>query len=202
MVLIVVSFIVSGETPDFDDSGEEVISFYTDNEGSQFAAAILGAYGALFLIFFASVLRATLRRDEDGPGVLSTISFAGALLLAVGGLMFSGFTFTLADLAGEDPDPGAMQALNALNGNFFIPLAVGVGAFLIGSGLAIVRGTALPTWLGWAGLVIGVLAVTPIGFFAFLVALLWVFVTSILMAREPASGGPGPGPGQASPGAP
>jgi hypothetical protein len=202
VVLIVVSFIVSGETPDADDSGEEVISFYTDEEGSQIASAVIGAYAALFFVFFASVLRATLRRDEDPPGVLSTISFGGALVFVVGGLIFAGLTFTLADLSDESPDPGAMQALNALNADLFFPVAVGIGAFLIGSGIAIVRGAALPTWLGWVALVIGVLAVTPLGFFAFLAGVAWVLVTSIVLAlaREPA--GPGRGPAPASPGGP
>jgi hypothetical protein len=199
VVLVVISFAISGETPDFDDTGEEVISFYTDNEGSQFVSAILGAYAALFLVFFASILRGELRRREDGTGVLSTISFGGALLLAVGGLAFAGFTFTLADLADNDPDPGAMQALNALNGNFFFPVAVGTSAFLLGAGILMIRAGYLSTWIGWAAVVIGVLAVTPIGFFAFLAALAWVLVVSILLAREPqaraAAPPPSPGPG-------
>jgi hypothetical protein len=209
VILIVISFILSGETPDFDDTGEEVISFYTDNEGSQMVSAVLGAYAALFFIFFASLLRAELRRNEEGPGVLSTISFAGAVVFAVGGLAFAGFTFTLADLADESPDPGAMQALNALNGEFFFPVAVGMGAFLLGAGIATVRGGVLSTWIGWAAVVIGVLAVTPAGFFAFLAGLAWVLVVSIMLAREPASPGaapPPPSPGAAppppSPGAP
>jgi hypothetical protein len=201
VVLIVLAFLIGGDTPDFDDSGEEVISFYTDNEGSQFVSAILGAYAALFLVFFASVLRGELRRGEEGPGVLSTISFAGALLLAVGGLAFAGFTFTLADLADESPDPGAMQALNALNSEFFFPVAVGIAAFLIGAGIATLRGGGLSRWLGWVAIVIGVLAVTPIGFFAFLAALAWVLVVSIMLAREPAGPAAAPPP-PPSPGSP
>ena len=205
VVLIVLAFIIGGETPDVDDTGEEVISFYTDNEGSQFASAILGAYAVLFFVFFASVLRSVLRRAEDAPGILSTISFGGGLLVAVGGLVFSGVTFTLADLADNDPEPGAMQALNALNSDFFFPIAVGTAAFLIGAGIVMVRNGVLSKWIGWAAVAIGVLAVTPIGFFAFLAMLAWVLVVSILLAREPAGAGAGAGAGRpppASPGAP
>jgi hypothetical protein len=199
VVLVVLSFLISGETPDFDDTGEQVISFYTDNEGAQFASAILGAYAALFFVFFASILRGELRRREVGPGVLSTISFAGAVVLTVGALAFAGFTFTLADLADNDPDPGAMQALNALNGNFFFPIAVGTSAFLLGAGILMIRSGYLSTWIGWTAVVIGVLAVTPVGFFAFLASLAWVLVVSILLAREREAGRvappPSPGPG-------
>jgi hypothetical protein len=37
--------------------------------------------------------------------------------------------------------------------------------------------------------VIGLLAVTPVGFFAFLAGLAWVLVVSILLARELAEAG-------------
>jgi hypothetical protein len=113
--------------------------------------------------------------------VLSAIAFGGALLAAVGGLIFSGLTFTLGDAA-DDLDPAAVQALHALNLDLFLPLAVGTGAFLIASGIAIVRGATLYPWLGWVGIVIGIAAVTPIGFFAFLAMLAWVLVASISLA--------------------
>ena len=68
-------------------------------------------------------------------------------------------------------------------------VAVGMGAFLLGAGIASIRGGVLSTWIGWAAVVIGVLAVTPVGFFAFLAGLAWVLVVSILLAREPAEAG-------------
>src|SRR5215218_349461 len=137
VVLIVISFIVSGETPDFDDSAQEVVSFYSSNESSQIVGAILGAYAVLFFVFFAGTLRAVLRRTEEAPGVL--------------------------------------------NSEFFIPLTVGVGVFMIAAGIAILRGVALPRWLGWTGLVIGIAAVTPLGFFAFLAMVAWVLAASVTL---------------------
>jgi hypothetical protein len=182
VVLLVVSFIVGGDTPDFDDSAQDVVSFYSSHEGSQITSAILGAYAVLFFVFFAGTLRGALRRSEEPPGILSAVAFGGALLVAFGGLIFAGLTFTLADIADESTiDPVAIQTLNVLSGEFFIPLAVGVGVFQIAAGIAIVRGRALPAWLGWVGIVIGIAAVTPVGFFAFLVMLAWVLVASVAM---------------------
>jgi hypothetical protein len=185
VVLLVISFIVSGDTPDFDDSAQDVVSFYSSHESSQTIGAILGAYAVLFFVFFAGTLRGALRRTEEPPGVLSVVAFGGALLVAVGGATFAGLTFVLADMADESTiDPAATQALSVLNSEFFIPIAVGTAVFLIAAGIAIVRGAALPAWFGWTGLVIGVLAVTPAGFFAFLAMLAWVLAASLTLYAQ------------------
>jgi hypothetical protein len=185
VILLVISFILSGSTPDPDDSAQKVTSFYNKHDTKEIVSAILGAYAALFFVFFVGVWRAALRRTEPEPGTLSTIAFGGGILIAVGGLTFSALTFTLGDLA-DKLDPTAMQALNALSGDFFFPLAVGIGTFLIASGIATLRGGPLPKWLGWVGILIGVLAVTPIGFFAFFASLVWVLVVSIVLTIRPA----------------
>ena len=93
----------------------------------------------------------------------------------------------LAD-AGGDVAPEATQALNALDNNDWIPVAGGMGVFVLASGLAAVRYRALPRWLAWAGFVIGILVFTPAGFFAFLAAGIWTLVTSIVLltSRTPA----------------
>jgi len=102
-------------------------------------------------------------------------------------LIFAGLMFTLGDTA-ESLEPAATQALNALNADFFFPLAAGMATFLFASGLVVVRSGGLPQWLGWAALVIGVASVTPVGFFAFLASILWVLVASIVLALGRAGG--------------
>ena len=188
-VLIALAFIIGGETPDFDASPTEALDFYVDNEGSQFAASILLFYGALFLALFAATLRVRLRRPGADSDALPLLSFVGGLVLALGILFFAGFTFTLAD-AGDALDPAAAQALNALNGDFFFPVAFGTALFMIGAGLAILRGAYLPRWLGWAAIVIGVVAATPGGFFGFLASGIWMVVAAIMLTTraEPAAG--------------
>jgi hypothetical protein len=197
VVLAVVAFAVGGESPDATDSTQEVVSFYTDNDSSQIWAGALLAWGTLFFVFFAAHVRALLRRGEE-TGILSAASFAGAIILSLGALAFASFTFTLGDVAG-DLDPAAMQALSALNSDFFFPVAVGTAAFLIATGLASVRHGSLPGWLGWAAIVIGVVALTPAGFFAFLAMMLWVLVTSIVLFR---AGSPAAPAAPAAPGPP
>ena len=186
-VLIALAFIIGGETPDFDASPTEALDFYVDNEGSQFAASILLFYGALFLTLFAAVLRVRLQRLDSKANATALLAFAGGLVLALGILFFAGFTFTLAD-AGDALDPAAAQTLNALNGDFFFPIAFGTALFMLGAGVGILRGgaAALPRWLGWVAIVIGVVAATPGGFFAFLASGLWMLIAGIMLTMRPA----------------
>ena len=61
-----------------------------------------------------------------------------------------------------------MQAINAIDWDYFIPLAVGLSTFLLATGISAVRHGALPKWLGWVAIVLGIATYTPAGFFAFL----------------------------------
>lgn len=187
VALAVASFIVGGETPDFDAGTQEVLDFYAAHESAQFAAAILFGYAAFFFVVFGAALNGALRRDDTSHRVAATSGFAGSVLAALGVLAFASFTFVLAD-AHDSLEPAAAQALNALNGDFFFPIAVGTALYSIGFGLAIERGVVLPAWLGWLGVVIGIAAVTPIGFFAFLASGIWTLILSIGLYRSTPAG--------------
>jgi hypothetical protein len=188
VALAVAAFIISGETPDTDDSPQKILSFYVDNDSSQLWAGAVLAWAVVPFLFFLGVLRSTLRAAEGAIARLSTVAFAGGIVLAFGALSFAGFTFTLGDVADDGLTPQAAQALNALNSDFFFPVAVGVATLLIATGIASLGSRALPAWLAWAALVIGIVALTPLGFFAFLVFLLWVVVTSVVLWRARAAG--------------
>ena len=179
-ILFVLSFIVSGETPGADESGEKVIALISENESKQMLGAILGTVAAILFLFFNGSVRSTLRAAEGDEGTLSAVAFAGGIVAATGMLIFSGIAFTLAEGV-SDFEPGAAQALNALNANFFFPLAGGIATFQLATGLAAIRTGALPSWLAWTSLLIGVLMVTPLGFFAFLAGVVWVLVASVVL---------------------
>jgi hypothetical protein len=181
--LLVAVFATSGSTPGVHSTGAHVISFYKAHHGEQIAGNVLGAVGVAFFLFFAATLRARLRRREGGEA-LAALAFGGAVLLAVGGAAFSALGFALAD-ARNTLDPSAAQALNVLINDFFFPLAVGTCVFMIGNWLAIVRTGALPKWLGWVALPIGIAALTPAGFIVFLVLLAWSLIVSVLLYLQP-----------------
>ncbi len=183
MALAIAAFIVGGETPGTDDSPQKILDFYVDNHSSQLWAGAILAWSTVPLMFFLGVLRSTLRAAEGPIARLSAVAFGGGIVLIVGALSFAGFSFTLGDVADDGLTPQAAQALNALNSDFFFPVAVGTATLLIATAITSLGSRALPRWLAWAALVIGIVALTPAGFFAFLAFMLWTLATSIVLWR-------------------
>ncbi|MGH2978460.1 MAG: hypothetical protein ACRDLQ_02325 [Solirubrobacterales bacterium] len=188
VILVIVAVIVGGETPAADDPLAEVVEYWNDNKDQNIVAAIIAAISTVFLLWFAGVLRAVLAAAEGAPARLANTAFGGAVIGAVGWAMLIGFTFVAADTAGEVA-PQVTQTLSALQADFFFPLSIGFAVFLLASGLAIVRAGALPSWVGWVALVLGVVALTPAGFFAILAMLVWIVAVSVMlfMATTPPS---------------
>jgi hypothetical protein len=201
VLLVIVAVIVGGETPDANDGLVKVVNYWKDNQDQAIASAIIAAISSVFLLWFAGVLRAVLAVAEGAPARLANTAFGGAIVGAIGWLLLIGFTFVAADTA-DDVAPQVTQTFSVLQADFFFPLAGGFAVFLLASGLAVVRTAALPSWLGWSALVLGVLCVTPAGFFAILAMLIWVAIVSVMLfmatsaAPPPAqttlpTGGPG-----------
>ena len=176
VALLILSFVIGGEPPDADSPVQEIVDHYVDNKDSIMASTLAGGIAAVFLVFFANHLRSLMREAPTSAPIL-----VGAGIIAVGGGIDMTISFALAEAA-EDVDPTAVQALQALWDNDFMPIAIGIVIFLIASGLAIVRTGALPKWWGWIAVAIGVIGMTPIGFVAFMGALGWVLVTSVMLA--------------------
>jgi hypothetical protein len=181
---VVGAFLVGGETPDTDDSLQKITSFYTENDDDQQLGGALLAYAAVFFLIFAATLRSVLRRAEGDTGGASALSFAGAIIFAAGLATFAAISFTVGSAA-NDVEPQALQALHVLNNEMFFIAAVGLGVFLLGTGVAILKGAALPKWFGWLTVALGVIAITPIGWIAFLGMGLWLLIAAALLWVTP-----------------
>lgn len=194
LVVAIISFAVAGgEPPDpTEDSAREIVDFYVDKKDGQFAGAILQGIAASLFVFFAGYLRRVLRDAEGEGGILSAVCFAGAIIFAAGIALDGTITITLAETA-DDIDPSAVQALSALWNNDFLPFAVGIQVFIFSLGLSVLLHRALPKWVGAIAVLLGVLAVTPAGFVAFIGSSVLVAVISVLLAmrarQAPLAGG-------------
>jgi hypothetical protein len=180
VALIVLAIIIGGETPDNSDSAQEIGRYWKDHDTEQIWTSIIAAWSLIFFVWFAASLRGALRRVEDGPGRLSAASFAGAAIATVGLLLAFSFTFSIADGA-DELSPSALKTLTVLSNGIFLPIAVGFAIFFLATGILAVRSRLLPAWLGWLTIVLGIVCVTPVGFFALLVGLLWILVLSIML---------------------
>jgi hypothetical protein len=180
VVVAIVGAIIAGEPPGADNPAQEIIDHYTDKKTEIQIGTLVGMAAAVLLVFFGAYLRSVLRAAEGPGGMLSALTLIGATIVAVGLAIDLTISFALAERV-DDIEPAAVQALQALWDNDFVPFAVGTLIFLISTGLSIVLYGALPKWLGWIALALAVVGFTPIGFIAFIGAGLWIVVASVLL---------------------
>jgi len=197
IVIAIVTSVISGEPPSADDnSAGEIVEYYVDNKDSVEISASLGVAALTLFVFFGAYLRKVLDAAGGADSPLPLIAFTGTVVFGVGIAIDNTILFALAEAA-DDVDPTAVQALQALWDNDFLPILFGMVLLLIGAGLSIVRFGGLPKWLGWVAIVLALAGATPVGFAAFIGGALWVLIVSILLSVR-ARGGSAP-PAPASP---
>jgi hypothetical protein len=183
VVLVAAGYLVVGDTPSHHAEGAEIRVAY-DSETKHQIAAFLGALGAVPLLFFAGYLRAVLRRLHPSGRLSANVALAAAAVMAAGLAVQSLIHAALAEAAqtSEFSDQ-ALQALNALDGWSFYPIAIGLATFLLASGVALLRGRRFfAPLVAWAAVVLGVLALVPIiGFFAAVLSAIWLVVISLML---------------------
>ena len=185
VVLAVVSIIVSGfDSVGTDDTTQEVVNFWSDNDGQQIASAIITALAMVPFLWFLGVLRSTLRLAEGGTGRLSATAHAGGIVLVGFALADSALQFAVADSVGDVPAE-VTQSLSVLYNDFFLGFPIGFGTLMLATALVLLRTKVLPTWLAWFALVLGIAAFFgPVGFFAFLVFLIWAAIVSVVLYQR------------------
>ena len=186
-VLAVVITALIGQGQDATDkTAQEIVNHYQDNQAKEFIAAILIGFAAVSALYFGGWLRRLLR-DAEGPGgILSAVVLGGAVVFSAGAAVGGSIHWALADLA-DDLNPVAMQAINGIDWDFFMFFPVGLGTMILATGISAVRHGALPGWLAWASVVLGVLALTPVFFALFFIGPLWLLVMGIYGMRTAAS---------------
>jgi hypothetical protein len=197
-LLLAFTFFGTPNTPDTHDTGAQVIEQYQKHHSALLVGDICGALAVVFFLFFISSLRSYFKGREGGADGLSLSALVGGILIGVGGGLFTSLDVALID-ARHDITPQAAQALNVLSNDAFFPFEIGLIVFSLSIGLAIIASAALPKWLGWVMVVIGIVAFTPIGFFGFFVVLIWALIVSILIYRRTAPDARAPASAPATP---
>ena len=178
VVLLVVDFAVGGSEPQAGASAAKVVSWYSVHQGSVRASAYLMAVVLVVGFFFYGYLRDRL---AVGSGGLAATAFGGAVLFGVSGAVSSGVQLAVADSPGS-LSPASAHTLNLLvNYAATVAVAAGAGVLLLAAGLAILRGAQLPAWIGWLGLVCGVVALVPVRGVGPLPAGVWTLIVSIML---------------------
>jgi hypothetical protein len=184
-ILFVVSFFIGPSTPDSNQTGAQVISWYTAHHTGRILSDLFGGLAMVLLVAFAVLLAGHVRRGERWVAVGPV---AGALGLGIGLAVALSFDLVLA-LDTKYLTDSSAQTLNLLQNDFFLPIALGVALFGILGGLAMVAGRMLPVAMGWVLFVVGLVAlVPPLSWFALLGTMLWVLIagTWLTVQRPPA----------------
>lgn len=186
VALAIVAGIVAGEPPSAESPVEEIVDHYTDNKDSIVVGSFIGGTAAVSLVFFGGYMRKVLRAAEGEGGVLAAVALVGAAMMAIG----LGIDITIGVAIAEavdDVDPPAVQTLQALWDNDFVPIAIGIMTFLLATGISIVRHRALPAWLGWVAIALAIVGVTPIGWITFFGGAIWILIVSVTLAVRASS---------------
>jgi len=185
VVLVVVPVAaLGGDHPESDGTAAEVVDAYSDDVVRQGLAAFLLAASAPFVVFFASALAARLGLDEGHQHrpIWERVVLAGSAITAATAVIAALIHFALADGADQEVSPTALQALNVLDNNVWLPFNSGLGVLMLGAAGLLLTETVLPRWLGWLALVLGVALFIPfVDFIALIIALLWIIVTSVML---------------------
>jgi hypothetical protein len=183
-VLFIVANVLLDGTPSIKASPIKIISYYSAHKASITAGVFVVAFAALAFAFFLIALRRALSSLDSGSDYLSVaILIGGAVYL--GGLLLTGvLSISLIDAAHYHLQ-GVAQTLNLLDNDDWLPVVVGLSIVALATGMAAIRSQALPRWLSWASVVLGVLAVSgPIGGIAFLLAPVWTLAVGIVLIRR------------------
>jgi len=162
VILLIVGFvIVAPEPPDVSAPADEVSSYYVDEQDGIRASLLIVSVALFFFIWFLGSLTSTLRISSGNPR-LPTIAFAGGAIGAAM-LMVTLTAFAAAAFRPDEVTPEITHAINDLGLMAAAPAAGALAALFGATALVILRGGALPEWLGWAAAVTAVTQLFPLG---------------------------------------
>lgn len=200
-VLYIVGAFFAGNSPadtgaaDVKDSPSALTAVWHDfyNDSGNRWTIIIGAFiiglAVIALVIFASELRERL--VNAGAPRAGRLAFAASLMFAA--LTMAGVIvwawIPAAKEFGNAPVPdGELNYMASVLGYALMLIGGGSAAafMLVTSGRASVRTRILPAWLGWVGLVAGVVVFFLSPFFIPMALLaLWVLISAIVLIRRP-----------------
>jgi hypothetical protein len=185
VVLFIVGTILlfSGE-PDSDAPPAKVITWYSDSGHRDRIAIgwVVAGLGVFFFLWFLSSLRRTVRGHEGEDGFLTALTTIGGAVyatLALAALAVNQGIRTMSDdTYHHQVFPGLIHAADDAGYVLHATGGAGASAMIIAASLAAMRAAAVRSWVGWLGIVAGILALGSIVFFPQAAIGIWILVVS------------------------
>lgn len=204
VALFVISIIVQGSPPSYDDSIEDIRAYFVD-DGDNYLIAhyLLGLASVIFFIPFASGLSHYIGLAERGPQWYARLIILGAVLLVTIAAAASVAWGVLAFAVAEEADEDLIRALMYMDYIGFNALPFTFALIIGATAVVQVLESVLWVWLAFVGFVVVVIdLLAPLsqlsydsgGIFstlsaiAFMSFLVWVLLTSaalITRTEEP-----------------
>jgi hypothetical protein len=192
VVLFVVAFLMTTDTPDGNASNREWLKYFRDsgNRRMQVIGALVFAVAVLAFLLFLGVLRERIRNASAGGEWIATTAFASGIVFVA---MVAVFALGQASVAagvqfGDSPvprDADIMRTFTSLGfGAMLVFGAASAGLLVITTSVAGGRVGLISRWLAVTGYVVGVIVIVGgLIFFPFVLFVLWVLAVSIVMLR-------------------
>lgn len=177
---VLVSFFTSS---DYEDNAASVQQYAADSQPELWYTGILGLSTPLLVGAFVAALAALLA--PAASFYRNLVLVGGTTFIA---LMTVGLTVWSAPILETDISESTATTYLALDDFGWVLLGsagVGMGVLMVGASLAAMRLGMVPAWLGWLGVVLGVVSfasVAAVGLFAWTA---WLIVASLLLVLRP-----------------
>jgi hypothetical protein len=186
VVLFMIGVIlIYGNSPDSGSAPAKIIAYYSQSGHRNRInfGWLFGGLGVLAFMWFVVVLRQTVRRLEGEDGILSGLVMLGGgvyatLTLAALGLE-AGIRTMSDDTYHHTVYPGLIHAADDAGWVMHASGGAGVATMVIAASLAGLRAGAVSRWLGWLGIVVGILSLGLLLFFPWFIFAIWMLVVSI-----------------------
>jgi hypothetical protein len=184
VLFIVGTILLFSGAPDGDAPPAKVIAWYSDSGHRDRVAFgwVVAGLGVFFFLWFLSSLRRTVRRHEGEDGFLTALTTIGGAVyatLALAALAVNQGIRTMSDdTYRHQVFPGLIHAANDASYILHASGGAGASAMIIAASLAAMRAAAVRTWVGWLGIVAGILALGSIAFFPQAAIGIWILVVS------------------------
>jgi hypothetical protein len=168
------------------DTPAKVEAWYADtgHQTRAVAAFFLVVGSGLAFLSFLGTLRDMLVRAETGPGTLSALVFGpGLVFVALVDAGFAGLAAPAVVAHDEDfkLDPNTANMFQDAGWLLIVAGVMTAAITVLSASMAALRTAVLPAWLGWSGLIVGVLMLFAFFWVPILIFLAWVLTVSLVL---------------------
>lgn len=177
--LLAAAVAITWSKPEESEPVATVMDYWRDHETAyQVLSYGIAPVLAVLFVAFGVALRSALRSREGGEASFSALALGGAVMAAATVGLVGAIEAAAVSAAGDGLTE-ATVTLHKLDSFIFVPWVAGFAAMTLAAGIGGLRTTALPPWLAWVSIVMGVAFLTPAGFVPFLLMPLWLAVTGV-----------------------